>query len=98
MSKSKEARELDEFASGSGVRAVSNGRMAAKCGPEGLQSPSAAESPKQDLCGRRAASTPRIQPVDSWRCARAGRSEGMRGLAGKTSKSEGLVSGSDGDN
>jgi hypothetical protein len=26
---------LDEFASGSGVRAVSNGRIAAKCGPEG---------------------------------------------------------------
>jgi len=64
----------------------------------GLQSPSAAESPKQDLCERPSAKHSEDTATGTaGAVAKAGRSEGLRGLAGETSDSEGLVSGSDGD-
>lgn len=42
-SRMRKSGVVDEFAGGSGFRAVSSGRMAAKCGLDELQSPSAAE-------------------------------------------------------
>jgi hypothetical protein len=72
---------FDEVARGSGIRAVSSVRTAARCGPERiLQSLSTAESPKQDRCDRPSANYSDITAtVTAGAVARAGSSEGMRG-------------------
>jgi hypothetical protein len=87
---------FDRFAGGRCVRTGSSGRIAAKCALEHLQSPSTAESPKQDCGGRPSAKHSDITAFEQ--LALSQRLEGRRGCGDLASEAsnEGLVSGSDG--
>jgi hypothetical protein len=91
-----EVEGVDGFADGSVFEQVQVVEKLPGAHRRVLQSPSAAESPKQDCGGRRSASTLMLQLLGQrWLSQRLEGRRDAGGLAGEASK-EGLVSGSSG--